>query len=60
MISNDNVDNVRFGKENSYPTVGEHLTAKHFVEKPLPISEYKSSLLRLEPIEKLEPDEQDF
>ena len=41
------------------PAVGEHLTAKNYIDKVTFNSVHESSLLRLGPHEKLKPDEQD-
>ena len=52
------LDNVRFVKVNSMPAVGEHLTAKYYVDKAISHSVRQSSLLRLDPDEKVKVDEQ--
>ena len=54
-----NLDNVRFIKVNSMPPVGEHLTAKYYVDDAIYYSVDELSLLRLDPSEKLKLDEQD-
>ena len=54
-----NLDNVRFVKVNSMPAVGEHLTAKYYVDIAISNSVDESSLLRLDANEKLELDKQD-
>ena len=43
IINLDNVTSVNF---NSLPAVGEHLTAKNFVNEAIPNSVHDSSLLR--------------
>ena len=53
------LDNVRFIKVNSMPDVGEHLTAKYYVDYIIRNSVDESSLLRLDPDEKLDLDNQD-
>ena len=58
-FSDKNPGNVRFGKVNSMPAVAEHLTAKYYVENAIFYSADESSLLRLDPEEKLKLDEQD-
>ena len=54
-----NLDNVRFVKVNSKPAVGEHLTANYYVGNAIPDSVDVSSLLKLDPNEKLELCDQD-
>ena len=54
-----NLDNVRFIKVNSTPAVGEHLTAKNYVDYAISNSVDESSLLRLDLDEQLKLDEQD-
>ena len=54
-----NPDNVRFVKVNSMPAVGEQLTAKYYVDEIIFRSVHESSLLRLDPDEKLKLDEKD-
>ena len=51
-----NLDNVRFVKVNSMPAVGEHLTAKYYVDNAISNAIDESSLLRLDPDEKLKQD----
>ena len=34
-FNDKNLDNVRFVKVNSMPAVGEHLTAKHYVDNAI-------------------------
>ena len=55
----ENLDNFIFVKVNSMPAVGEHLTAKYYVDKVIFYSVNELSLLRLDPDEKLKLDEQD-
>ena len=58
---NDEIlDNVRFIKVNSFPAIPEHLTAKICVDQAISYSVDGSSLLRLDPDEKLKLDQQDF
>ena len=58
-FNDKNLDNVRFVKVNSMPAVGEHLTAKYYVDTAISNSVDESSLLRLDANEKLELDKQD-
>ena len=58
-FNDKNLDNVRFIKVNSFPAIPEHLTAKKFVDQAICYSVDESSLLRLDPNEKLNLDEQD-
>ena len=58
-FNDKNLDNVRFVKVNSMPAVGEHLTAKYYVDTAISNSVDESSLLRLDSNEKLELDKQD-
>ena len=51
-----NLDNVRFVKVNSMPAVGEHLTAKYYVDNAISKAIDESSLLRLDTDEKLTQD----
>ena len=51
-----NLDNVRLVKVNSMPAVGEHLTAKYYVDNAISKAIDESSLLRFDPDEKLEQD----
>ena len=53
-FNDKNLDNVRFVKVNSMPAVGEHLTAKYYVDKTISDRVNEQSLLRLDPDEKLE------
>ena len=55
-FNDKNLDNVRFVKVNSMPAVGEHLTAKYYVDNAISKAIDESSLLRLDPDEKLEQD----
>ena len=57
-FNDKNLDNVRFVKVNSMPAVGEHLTAKYYVDNAISNSINESSLLRLDANEKLELDKQ--
>ena len=58
-FNDKNLDNVRFVKVNSMPAVGEHLTAKYYVDNAISNSVDESSLLRLDANEQLELDKQD-
>ena len=58
-FNDNNLDNVRFVEVNSMPAVGEHLTAKFYVDRAVFHSVNESSLLGLDPDEKLKRDEQD-
>ena len=55
----ENLDNVRFVKINSLPAVRENLTPKFYVDEVISRSVDESSLLRLDPNEKLKIDDQD-
>ena len=55
-FNDKNLDNVRFVKVNSMPAVGEHLTAKYYVDKAISDRVNEQSLLRLDPDEKLQQD----
>ena len=55
-FNDKNLDNVRFVKVNSMPAVGEHLTAKYYVDNAISKAIDESSLLRLDTDEKLEQD----
>ena len=55
-FNDKNLDNVRFVKVNSMPAVGEHLTAKYYVDNSISKAIDESSLLRLDPDEKMEKD----
>ena len=46
-------------KKNSMPTVGEHLTAKYYVDHSIYHSVHESSLLRLDPDQQLKQGEKD-
>ena len=54
-----NLNNVRFIKVNSIPTLEEQLTPKLYVDQVVSDGVHESSLLRLDPDEKLSLDEQD-
>ena len=58
-FTNQNLDNVSFVKVASYPSIGEHPSAKYNVDKAIYNSVDESSLLSLEPIEKLKLADQD-
>ena len=53
------LDNVKWIKVNSFPTIPEYLTAKIFVNNAIFDGVNEHSLLRLHPDEKLNLDEQD-
>ena len=58
-FNDKNFDNVRFIKVNSMPAVGEHVTAKYYVDHAFSYSVDESSLLGLDPNQNLKLDEQD-
>ena len=58
-FNDKNLNNVRFNIVNSMPAVGERLTAKYYVDQAIFYGVDESSLLRLDPDEKLKLDEQD-
>ena len=45
-FNDKNLDNVRFVKVNSMPAVGEHLTAKYYVDNEISIAVDESSFVR--------------
>ena len=55
-FNDKNPDNVRFVKVNSMPAVGEHLTAKYYVDNAISDRVNEQSLLRLDLDEKLTQD----
>ena len=55
-FNDKNLDNVRFVKVNSMPAVGEHLTAKYYVDNAISDRVNEQSLLRLDIDEKLTQD----
>ena len=57
---NHNFDIVIFFNVTSYAAVGEHLTAKHYVDEAISKTVDESLSLKLDPNELLKPDEQDF
>ena len=57
-FNNKDLDKVRFIKVNSFPTLEEHLTPKIYVDQAIS-NIVDESLLRLDPDEKLNLDEQD-
>ena len=57
-FNDKNLDNVHSIKVNSFPTLEEQLTPKIYVDKAFSDGVDNSSLLRLDPDEKLKPDEQ--
>ena len=58
-FNDKNLDNVRFVKENSMPAVRKHLTPEFYVDNVISYSVGESSLLRLDPGERLGLDEED-
>ena len=54
-FNDKNLDNVRIVKVNSMPAVGEHLTAKYYVDKAISDRVNEQSLLRLDPKGKIHP-----
>ena len=54
-----NLDNVRFANVNSMPAVREQLTPKYYVDQAFFYQVDELSLLRLDPDEQLNLDEQD-
>ena len=58
-FNDKNLHSVRFIKVNSMPAVGEHLSAKYYVDYAISNSVDESTLLRLDPDEKLDLDNQD-
>ena len=58
-FKNNDLDNVTFFKVNRIPAFPEHLTEKIIVDNAISHSVDESSLLRLNPEEKLNLDEQD-
>ena len=58
-FNDKNLDNLRFVKINSMSAVGGHLRANYYVDNAVFYSVDQSSLLRLDPDEKLKLDEQD-
>ena len=58
-FNDKNLDNVRFIKVNSMPTLEKQLTPQIYVDQAISHGVDESSLLRLDPDEKLNLDEQD-
>ena len=58
-FNDKNLENVRFVKVNSMPAVRGHLTPKYYVDQAISYWLDDISLLRLDPDEKLNLDEQD-
>ena len=54
------LNDVRFVKVNSFLTIEEHLTPKIYVDQAFSNSIDESSMLRLDPDEKIKLDEEDF
>ena len=59
VFKKKNPENVRFVKVNSLPAVREHLTPKFYVDEAISHYADESSMLRLDPDEKLKRDQQD-
>ena len=57
-MNDKNITNARFIQVNQLPQIDSHLTAKLYVDKAISDSIDESSLLRLDPDEKLKLDEQ--
>ena len=55
-FNDKNLHNVRFVKVNSMPAVGEHLTAKYYVNQAISNTVNEASLLRLDPYQKSKQD----
>ena len=58
-FNDKNLTNVRFIKVNRFSTILEHITAKIYVDRAIHDGVKKSSLIRLDPDEKLKLDVQD-
>ena len=58
-FNDKNLDINRFVKVNSMPAVREHITPKQYVDQAIFYIVYELSLLRLDPDEKINLDEQD-
>ena len=58
-FNDKNLDNVRLIQVNSFPAIPEHLTTKTYNDIAISHSLDESSLLRLDPEEKINLDEQD-
>ena len=56
-FNDKNLDNVHSIKVNSLPTLQEHLTPKNYVDNAMSYNVDESAFLRLDPDEKLEPEE---
>ena len=57
-LNDKNITNARFIQANQLPQIDSHLTAKLYVDNAISDSTDESSLLRLDPDEKLKLDEQ--
>ena len=55
-MNDRNITNARFIQVNQLPQIDSHLTAKLFVDNAISDSVDESSLLRLDPDEKLKQD----
>ena len=58
-FNDKNLDNVHSIKINSFPTLEERLTSKVYVDEAISNGVDNSSLIRLDPYEKLKLDEED-
>ena len=58
-FNDKNLNNVQCIKVNSFPTLEEQLTPKYYFAPAISNGVHESSLLRLDPYEKLKLDEQD-
>ena len=58
-FNDKNLENVRIIKVKCFPAIPEHLTAKNYVDQALSYSVDESSLMVLDPDEKLKIEEQD-
>ena len=59
-FNDKSLNNVRFIKVNSFPSIPEHLTAKIYVDQAISDGVDESSFLRLDLDEKLKSDEQHY
>ena len=58
-LNEKSLDNVRFVKINRMHAIGEHMTAKYYVDHTMSNSTDQSLVLGLDPDEKVKPEEQD-
>ena len=59
-FNDKNIDNVHFVRVNSLPAARKHLTPKIYVDEATSHYVDESSMLRLDPVENLKLDQQDF